>query len=486
VLRAVQAVLVVSVVATGLASCSTGPATERTGAILWRPCGSIQCATLSVPLDRTHPAGRRIHLALARHPANGKRLGVLMANPGGPGGSGVELVRDAENVFSHKVLDQFDIVSWDPRGSGASTTVDCTDKLDFFYEINRSSADPATARTNAEAAKRFADSCRRNGRGVLPFLSTRASAADMDAIRAAMGVRTISYLGFSYGTYLGALYAERYPHRVRAMVLDGAIDPSLSSAAGTIRQAEGFDRALRAFLRWCTDNSKCNFARHGNPVTAFHDLTTSLNHETLPAAVGGEPRTLGPGEANIGIATALYAGRGRDGWERLGTALRQVSQGNGSGLVALSDLYTGRKPGGTYDETTDAFYAIGCLDAPSPPTVAAVRQVAERAERVAPVFGASNAWLGLPCTFWPAPPDGKPGPIHAAGAPPILVLGTTDDPATPYRSAQALSRELQSGHLLTYVGEGHTAYGRHDECIDDKVDDYLVSLHLPRAGTRCK
>jgi pimeloyl-ACP methyl ester carboxylesterase len=454
--------------------------------VLWHGCGSIQCATLSVPLDPTRPHGRRIRLALARRPAGGKRLGVLLANPGGPGGSGIDLVRQANDVFGASVRDRFDIVSWDPRGVGASTSVDCGDKLDFFYEVDRTNADASTARENAVVAKRLADACRRNSHGLLPFLSTRASAADMDAIRAAMRVPTISYLGFSYGTYLGALYAERYPTRVRAMVLDGAIDPALSAAAGTIRQAAGFDRALDAFLAWCKDESKCHFASHGDPVTAFHDLTNSLAHETLPATVSGEQRTLGPGEANIGISTALYVGRGPNGWERLGNALRQASQGDGSGLVELSDIYTGRQPGGRYDDETDAFYEIGCLDAPAPPTLAAVRRIAERAERVAPVFGASNAWLGLPCTFWPAKPDGNVGPIHAAGAPPILVIGTTDDPATPYESARALSRELKSGRLLTYVGEGHTAYGRGDSCIDDKVDTYLISLHLPRAGTRCK
>ncbi len=473
------------VVSAGLASCDTTPSTERTGSVLWHRCGSIQCATLSVPLDRKRPAGRRIQLALARRPADGKRRGVLLANPGGPGGSGIELVQAADDVFGHSVRDQFDIVSWDPRGVGASTAVDCSDKLDSFYSVDRSNADASTARANADAAKRFADACRRNSYGLLPYLSTRATTADMDAIRAAMGVRTISYLGFSYGTYLGALYADRYPNRVRAMVLDGVLDPALSSAAGTIRQAVGFDRALAAFLAWCRDNSKCGFARRGNPVAAFHDLTTSLRHETLPAKVGGEKRTLGPGEANIGIATALYAGRGREGWERLGTALRDAAQGDGSGLLELSDIYTGRRPGGRYVDQTDAFYEIGCLDAPAPPTVAAVRRIAGRAERAAPVFGASNAWLGLPCTFWPAKPDGEPGPIHAAGAPPILVIGTTDDPATPYESARALSRELQSGRLLTYVGEGHTAYGHGVSCIDDKVDTYLVTGALPRPGTRC-
>jgi pimeloyl-ACP methyl ester carboxylesterase len=484
-LQAFGVALLVTVTSGGLASCATKPSIERTGVVLWRGCGAIECATLSVPLDRTHPNGRRITLALARRPADGRRLGVLLANPGGPGGSGIELLQHADEVFSKSVRDRFDIVSWDPRGVGASTAVDCGDDLDYFYSVNRTNAAASTARENVRVAKRFVAGCRRNGRGLLPFLSSRASVADMDAIRAAMGVRTISYLGFSYGTYLGALYADRYPTHVRTMVLDGAIDPAMSSADGTIRQAVGFDRALDAFLSWCRDNAGCHFASHGNPITAFHDLTSSLNHETLPAEVDGERRTLGPGEANIGIATALYAGGGRDGWEALGNALRDAARGDGSGLAVLSDIYTGRRSGGHYDNETDAFYAIGCLDAPAPPTLAAVTRIAVRAERAAPVFGASNAWLGLPCTYWPVKPDGKVGPIHAAGAPAILVIGTTDDPATPYASARALRRELDSARLLTYVGEGHTAYGRGDGCIDDKVDAYLISRQLPREGTRC-
>ncbi|MDQ1510258.1 MAG: hypothetical protein QOG50_2102, partial [Actinomycetota bacterium] len=342
-MQAFGVALLMTVTAGGFASCAAKPSTERTGVVLWRGCGAIECATLSVPLDRTHPAGRRIRLALARRPADGRPLGVLLANPGGPGGSGIELLQHADDVFSKSVRDRFDIVSWDPRGVGAGTSVDCGDDLDFFYAVNRTNAAASTARENVSVAKRFVAACRRNSPGLLPFLSSRASVADMDAIRAAMGVRTISYVGFSYGTYLGALYADRYPTHVRAMVLDGAIDPALSSADGTIQQAVGFDRALDAFLAWCRDNSRCHFATHGNPTTALHDLTSSLDHETLPAEVDGEKRTLGPGEANIGIATALYAGRGRDGWEALGNALRDAARGDGSGLAVLSDTYTGRR-----------------------------------------------------------------------------------------------------------------------------------------------
>lgn len=485
--RALGVALAVILAVGALASCSTTPSTERTGSLRWHECGTIECTTLSVPLDRTHPNGRRIQLSLARRPADGRRLGVLLTNPGGPGGSGIELMQNADRIFDSALRDRFDIVSWDPRGVGASAPVRCTSDLDFFYEVDRSRADAATARDNVAAAKRFVDACRRNSASLLPHLSTRESADDMEAIRAALGVRSISYLGFSYGTYLGAVYADRYPGRVRAMVLDGAVDPAASYADSMIRQAVGFDRALVAFLAWCRDNARCAFARHGNPTTAFHDLSTMMAQEILPAEVHGEKRTLGPGEANIGIATALYGGKDRDGgWETLGDALRDASRGDGSALLALADAYTRRKPGGVYANETDAFYAIGCLDSPAPRTIAAVRRLAVRAARSAPVFGASTVWLGLPCTYWPVPPVGRVGPIRAAGAPPILVIGTTADPATPYASAQALARELKSGHLLTAVGEGHAAYGRHDSCIDTKVDEYLISRRLPAAGTRCK
>ena len=257
---------------------------------------------------------------------------MLLTNPGGPGGSGIELVQQAGDIFDQSVLDQFDIVSWDPRGVGASTSVNCGDDLDSFYAVDRTRADAATARASAAAAKQFDDACRRLSGDLLPYVSTSASADDMDAIRAAMGERSITYLGFSYGTYLGALYANRYPNRVRAMVLDGAIDPAQSYAAATIGQAVGFDHALGAFLSWCRNNRRCAFAHDGNPATSFDDLTITLENETLPAEIAGEKRTLGPGEANIGIATALYAGK--VGWVTLGKALRDAAEGKGTALLA--------------------------------------------------------------------------------------------------------------------------------------------------------
>jgi pimeloyl-ACP methyl ester carboxylesterase len=478
--------LLAAVLVASVSACAGTARPARSGSLLWHTCGSIQCTTLSVPLDWAHPTGAHIQLALARRPAGGNRLGVLLVNPGGPGGSGIDFLRDSGDAVGESVRDRFDIVSWDPRGVGQSAPAECTSDLDFFYAVNRNSTSPAAERANVDVSKQFVDDCRRASARLLPFLSTRASVRDMDAIRAAMGVSTIDYLGFSYGTYLGALYADRYPRRVRAMVLDGAVDPAASYESGVLTQAVGFEHALDAFLEWCASSRDCEFARDGDPKTAFADLMTTLTNESDPATIDGEVRSLGIGEANIGVATALYAGNTATGWVMLGRALNDAARGDGSALLALSDAYTGRNTGGRYDNLTAAFYAIGCLDGPAPRSADAVERLAQRAARVAPDFGASTVWLGLPCTYWPVPPDGRPAPIHAPGAPPIVVVGTTNDPATPYAQAQALAGQLDSGRLLTYVGQGHTAYGHGHACIDQAVDAYLVDLKLPADGTRCE
>ena len=311
----------------------------------------------------------------------------------------------------------------------------------------------------------------------------------MDAIRAAMGVPTIDYLGFSYGTYIGALYADRYPDRVRAMVLDGAIDPAASYDDATVRQAVGFERSARRVLRVVPRRQRRASSRAAaNPRTAFDDLMTSIAGETDPGTVDGEHRTLGIGEANIGVATALYSGKGDDGWGALGTALERRGARRRLGPArALRRVHgppapaartTTRPPRSTRSAASTVRRrrrSPRCSGSPARAArvVAALRRVDGVARAAVHVLAG-------------AAPVGRPAPIHAAGAPPIVVIGNTDDPATPYAQAQALARELQSGHLLTYVGEGHTAYGR-DDCIDDAVDSYLISLDAPEAAaTRCR
>ena len=229
--------------------------------------------------------------------------------------------------------------------------------------------------------------------------------------------------------------------------------------------------------------STCGFARGGDPAAAYDNLARAIAAEPEPATVQGEKRTLGPGELDIAVASALYAGAA--GYDDLAAALAQAGRGEGDRMLALADAYTGRQPGGKYSNETAALYAIGCLDAPAPPTVAAVQQLAARAARVAPHFGASGVWLGLPCTVWPVAAEGRVAPIHAPGAPPIVVVGTTHDPATPYSWAQSLASELTSGRLLSSEAASHTSYGRGDECVDGHVDRYLLDLVVPASGTRC-
>jgi len=485
--RPLAAVLVVVVVALALPACSGGGSvvlrSERTGSVEWKPCAGLECASLSVPLDYTRPNGPHITLALARLPATGTRKGVLFTNPGGPGASGIELLRAANDVFPSEIRSAFDLVSWDPRGVGASTPVRCLDDLDAFFAVDRDPDSAAAVAANVSAAHAFVDACKKNSGNLLPYLSTASTVRDLDTIRAAMGEQQISFVGFSYGTYIGALYADRFPKRVRAMVLDGVVDPARSYADTAIDQARSFDDDLNAFFRHCRSDTKCAFARGADPAVAYADLAATIAAESEPATVDGEHRTLGPGELDIGVASALYAGT--DGYATLADALAQAGRGTGDGMLALSDVYTGRHTGAKYSNETAAFYATSCVDAPAPPTVAATQALAARAAKVAPHFGPSTVWLGLPCTFWPVPPQGKVAPIHAKGAPPILVIGTTHDPATPYAWAQSLAAELASGHLLTSDAASHTSYGRGNACVDGNADRYLLELQVPAAGTRC-
>jgi pimeloyl-ACP methyl ester carboxylesterase len=478
-------IVVASCVALLGGACSSGgspvvaPKSERVGTIDFHPCDDVQCATLTVPLDWSHPQGRTISLALARRPASGHRVGVLFVNPGGPGGSGVEFLKAADTVFPAAVRDSFDLVSWDPRGVGDSTPVKCLDNLDSFYAVDHSPDDVAEIQENVALAHQFVDACEQRSGDLLPFMSTAATVRDMDAIRAALGEPMVNYLGFSYGTLLGALYAAKYPTHVRAMVLDGPVDPSLDYTQTIVQQAQSFEADLDAFLIHCKDDG-CGFAQGSDPSAAFRQLEQQIDAEPIPA---DQHRTLGPGEFDIGVASALYGGT--SAWRSLAAALSEAARGNGSGLIDFSDQYTERESDGAYSNETAALFATSCLDSPSPPSVAATEKLAATASKAAPVFGASTAWLGLPCTFWPVPPQSKPGPIHAPDAPPIVVVGAFHDPATPYAWAQGLARQLDVGHLLTVDGESHTSYALGDGCVNSAVNDYLLNLTVPAPGARC-
>jgi pimeloyl-ACP methyl ester carboxylesterase len=482
---AVAAFILASAVATGCTDTgSVRLRSERTGTIDWTPCGNVECGDLTVPLDHIHRDGRRVTLALARLPAAKKRLGVLLTNPGGPGGSGVELVRDAAAAFPQKVRDAFDIVSWDPRGLGPDQPVQCVDDLDSFYAVDRDAQTPSAVAKNVTASRDFVDACQQRSSDLLPYLATEETVHDLDALRVALGEQQISFLGFSYGTLIGALYAAQYPTHLRALVLDGVVDPARSYQQTVMEQASGFDASLDAFFDHCRNDTSCGFARGGDPAKAYDDLVALIRSEPIPGKVDGEARVLGPGELDIGVASALY--RGADGYDTLAAALAQTASGDGSKMLQLSDEYTGRQRGGHYTNETAAFYATSCLDGPSPANVTDVQRLADQAARSAPHFGASTVWLGLPCTFWPVPPQGKVAAIHAPAAPPVLVVGALHDPATPYPWAVSVSTAMRTAHLLTVDGTSHTSYARGNGCVDDTVDRYLTELALPDNGARCE
>ncbi len=301
---------------------------------------------------------------------------------------------------------------------------------------------------------------------------------------AALGESKLTYLGFSYGTYLGSLYAELFPGRVRALVLDGAVDPTLSFAQSATQQAIGLDRALGMFLSECSADRSCAFHSGGDALGAYLKLEARVDKKAMD---GGNGRKLGPGEFDIAVATPLYGGR--PGWVDLSEALAEAANGNGAMLMEFFDSYVGRSGRGRrgqYDNSQPAFWAIGCLDLPSPRNASEFTEIAAEAAKVAPRFGASTVYLGIICSFWPYPPVGTNVPVTAKGAPPILVVGTLDDPITPASWSRGLASQLESGHLLLTEGEGHSAFGRLNACVDDHVMAYLVSLSLPPEGLVCK
>jgi pimeloyl-ACP methyl ester carboxylesterase len=470
-------------VAAGCSSPGGGPPVERTGAITWTQCGRVQCGELSVPLDPGRPDGRRIALALVRRPASLPRVGVLLTNPGGPGASGVEFLASETSILDMDMMRRFDIVSWDPRGVGRSAPVECDDRLDDFYAVNRDVRTPHDVERNVAAARAFVASCTERSRELLEHVSTEDTVRDMDAIRAALGEERISYLGFSYGSYLGALYAERFPQHLRAAVLDGAVDPTATFEEAAVVQARGFERQLEAFFAWCARDERCGFARGADPRAAFDRLADAVAAEPTPATVDGQARTLGPGEFDIGVASALYGGEAL--YPALGAALAQTARGLGDMLLRFADAYTGRRSDGTYSNRTAALYAVNCVDGPVPRAPARYDAVARLAAAVAPHFGRTTAWLALPCAFWPARSPATLPAITAPAAPPLLVVGKTDDPATPYEWAQELAAQLATAELLTHEASGHTSYGQGDVCVNDVVDRYLESVLAPPGGARC-
>lgn len=447
---------------------------------------TLECAALQVPLDYAKPDGTAATIAVLRQKAAGRRIGSLLFNPGGPGAPGTSLVAALGPQLHDTPLGQrFDLVGFDPRGVGASKpTLDCLTDADWAVERADLDVDPSpagVAQTEAEN-KTYAQRCtqRSGGPEVLAAVGTRDAARDMDVLRAALGDPKLTYLGYSYGTYLGTIYAEEFPRNVRAMVLDGAVDPTQSSSDRNVSQYTGFQKAFEAFAADCAKSAGCPLGQDPAQATAvFQALVRPLI--ATPLTVG--PRAMSYNDAVTGTIQALYE---RELWPALNRALAGLRAKDGRVLLALSDLYDERGADGHYGNTQEAFTAILCQDQARITDRAAVADTNRRAYVAAPFTDPGLGAVGAldPCAFWPVPPTEQQHAPQVAGLTPPLVVSTTGDPATPYADGVKLA-QLLGGRLLTFVGTQHTASLHGDACIDDAVTAYLVNGTLPADGTRC-
>ena len=436
----------------------------------WAPCSfdeTIDCATLPVPVDWAAPGGPTIDLALGRIAATGDRVGSLVTNPGGPGGSGLEYL--AGLPLTAETGRRFDTVSWDPRGVGRSRVVDCDAGVDEFQSLDSGPDDPAEQAALEQAAAAISAQCARDHGDVLAHLGTADVARDLEAIRRALDDGPLNYVGFSYGTRIGQDYAARFPDRIRTMVLDGVVDPTLGFTQFLTDQAVAFERAFLA------NSTEC--AASGVESCGVADLAGSFDRVAAAAEAGRIPGAGGPIGPSDVVVAATFTGYLNDGWRELGPALAAAEAGDGDALRALAQNY--------YDfGGYPAYAAVVCTDDAPPVDPAAFREFAAAAAAAAPRFGAAVANEMLPCATWPVEATTERRPEFSPTLPPIVVIGSTGDPATPFTNAVAVAGRIPNAVLVTVESDGHTAYGG-TPCVDRVVDRYLVDLVVPPAGTTC-
>jgi pimeloyl-ACP methyl ester carboxylesterase len=506
-------VAVVAVVMLAACSCSTrspfgsskpwsDPKPPGAGGIAadWRPCPevprellgrtpanlSFDCATVAVPQDWNTATdgkasnGKTFDIALLRARATDQRnrIGSLLVDPGGPGGSGVDIAVYLSSQLPAEVMRRFDLVGFDPRGVGRSNAVKCFSdtELDDFFGADPDPVSDADFQAIAAAQGKMAGACASKYGDSLRLFSTEQAARDMDLIRGAVGDDKLNYLGYSYGTLLGAVYAELFPTHIRAMVLDGAIDPVKNSVDLTSDQTKGFERAFDNFATWCRTNaSKCPI---GPDARATVVSTLAAARQSPATGAGGRKATAG--WVMTAVAASLYS---QETWAEMAKAIDEVRRGDARRLFTLADSYADRNAQGHYSNLFDAFLTITCTDDPTTISTDKVRQLQGAWRTQYPLFGASSAMTMLVCSQWQGGRDPFPTG-KAVGAPPIVVVGTTGDPATPYEQTAKLAEMLGVGVVLTWQGEGHTAFPQ-TRCINDAVTRYLVDLKVPAASTTC-
>lgn len=446
-----------------------------------------ECATIEVPLKWNDPEGATLSLLLTRVPATGDdKKGSLLLNPGGPGGSGAEHVAAYGSMtISSTVRKQYDLIGFDPRGVKDSDGVQCLDDAETDEMLSTDIPDTEEGKKKAkEWADKLAKACKAKSSDRIQYVDTYSAARDMDVIRAAVESEKLDYLGFSYGTYLGATYAEMYPERTGHLILDGAMDPALTTNEIVAGQAAGFEQAIKDFVTWCqNERGTCPLTGSVDEgIQQLRDFMTNAGKNPIPTASG---RKLNETLASTAILTALYS---NETWEYVALGIESAKNNNSADvLLMLADLANEREEDGTFkSNSTFANVAVNCLDHIGVTDEKWLKTEGERLAKKYPTFGPSLGSEEDGCANWPAKPVRYPEEIHAKGSSTIVVIGTTHDPATPYAWAESLSKQLDNSVLLTWDGFGHTAYSRSGGCIEEMVDAYLLEDKVPDDGAKCE
>ncbi len=450
--------------------------------IKWRTCyDTLKCADLLVPIDYTNIKLGTFRISMLKHEATNKedRIGSLFVNPGGPGASGVDYAYGAEYIVSPQVLALYDIVGFDPRGVGRSAPIRCLndDELDASYASDAKPDNPQEFEALVKETQDYVEKCEENTKNLTAY-GTENTARDMDVIRAVLGDKKLNFLGKSYGTYLGTIYAQLFPDTVGRIVLDGAIDPEATPLQQSLIQAVGFDQALDAFIKDCLQLDTCPLPKDATEKY-FTDLFDSVAKKPLTTKT---KRVATESLVVLGTASALYDNE--SGWPMLRVALKQAQNGNGYMFLSLADAYAGRQPNGTYPTNEgDSGFVIDCLDWNDSRTNEQIAQDAQTFKAQAPVFGLYLAYSGLSCKYFTG--IKQPIKIKQIKTTPIIVIGTLRDPATPYSWAVALHKLITNSRLITLDGDGHTGQGRGSACVDKSVDAYFISGKIPAADLKC-
>lgn len=453
----------------------------------WESCKSqAQCAKIEVPLNYAQPSekGKTIEIALKKRPADQKAIGTLLVNPGGPGGSGQEMIDAANYYFPDVIRENFDIIGFDPRGVGESAPIDCLDDAELARVLEASYPDTEAGQAQTQAdVNAIAAGCKAKSGDLLPFVGTKDAARDLDVIRHLVGDPKLYYLGYSYGTSLGGMYADLFPKNVGRMVLDGAVSSNTSNFEQTLAQMKGFEQSLDAYLTDClsADDQSCPFT--GSVADAREQISYVLK-QTLSQPVPGEDgRVLTQSALLYGIVTALYDDAT---WQALSNAFTLlIQQRNPEFFLMLFDSYIGRDGDEFINNSMEANWAINCADYGVDGDAAKWEAQSAQLAQESPIFGALMEYDDSLCAAWAYQPETKIQPFKAAGSEPIVVVGTTGDPATPYKWAEDFVHNLDNGILVTWEGEGHTAYGHSTACIDDAINSYLLNGTLPAENLTC-